>query len=142
MSLPPLSSAGLLPPGIHKTTLQEMEIRFATNAHRRDLYDKFVQGANRLFSAGATHLWVDGSYVTDKEHPNDIDCMWEPGLNMEWDHLDDFLDHGLIKRRYGMDLYMNGIEGGTGLPWTDFFQQTRDGQLKGILVLHVADYAT
>ncbi len=93
-----------------------------------------------LAHAGCTRLWLDGSFVTNKELPSDYDACWGPhGVNPT--QLDpavlDFSPAGraTTKARYQGDLFIAGIETGSGLPFVNFFQQTREGDPKGIVVL-------
>jgi hypothetical protein len=78
--LPDLDEAGNLPPGIHPCTLEELTARFGSGSDERrvetaELGD-FVQWARQ---AGIIRLIVDGSYVTGKEEPNDVDVVILPG---------------------------------------------------------------
>lgn len=43
------------------------------SAWRAALVDRLAVLANQLWSVGITELFVDGSFVEDKSHPNDID---------------------------------------------------------------------
>ena len=45
-----------------------------------------------------------------------------------------------MKKRYGLDFFIsNVIEGGSGLPFSKFFQVNRGGDPKGILVIKLGD---
>ena len=68
----------VLPPGIHNATLQEIEDRFATNHHRRNLFEGFKRGVAALVYAGCKTIFLDGSFVTGKTHPKDFDVCWDP----------------------------------------------------------------
>jgi len=143
MEIPPLLSAeGYMPEGVHKTNLSNIETVFGTqNERRRELFLKAQMGMVNLFKAGATKIWLDGSFTTSKEYPNDVDGIWEPGQNIDMDILDPaFLDPDFAKRKFGLDLYLNGVEGGSGQPFVEFFQTSRDGKRKGILLLEYRDY--
>jgi len=66
---------GVLPLGVFTSTLPEILQRFAYRTRRRaylgnllaELYDLAIQ-------AGGTIVIIGGSFVTDTEEPNDIDC--------------------------------------------------------------------
>lgn len=76
--IPPLDSNGLLPPGEHLCSLAEAEAAFATNDRRRDLWTSLTRRLEELRSLDvAGHLVIDGSYVTDKAHPDDIEITWD-----------------------------------------------------------------
>lgn len=68
----------VLPPGVHRTELAEIEATFATNRRRRRLFTGLVVAAGRLRQAGCGTIYVDGSFVTGKPQPNDYDACWDP----------------------------------------------------------------
>ena len=142
MSIPPLQSNGELPPGEHFTTLNEIEAVYGCTNDRRKLLIRGLREAALNFSeAGVQRLWVNGSFVTDKEEPNDIDGCWEymPSVNLEI--LDSvFLQHSrsAMKAKYCLDFFIaNIIEADSGLPFPKFFQFNREGEPKGILVVRL-----
>lgn len=78
-SLLPMTGApwDVLPPGVHPATLAEVHQTFATNVRRRLLYDGLLLAANALHAAGCGNLYLDGSFVTAKNTPNDYDACWD-----------------------------------------------------------------
>lgn len=68
----------VLPPGIYDATMEEIEQRFANNEVRRKLFDGFKRGVQVLRDAGCKVVFLDGSYVTEKENPGDFDACWDP----------------------------------------------------------------
>ena len=74
MPIPALDLHGLLPQGTHDCTLQEIEDAFAWNDDRRLLLQKFRDClAQEIRPRFTEPIYFDGSFVTDKEQPNDID---------------------------------------------------------------------
>ena len=69
---------GVLPPGIHQADLDEVEITFATNPWRRELFNGLEEATGRLRSAGCLTIYLNGSYVTGKPRPVDFDACWDP----------------------------------------------------------------
>jgi hypothetical protein len=67
----------VLPPGIHDTTLAEVEARFATTPHRKRLFDGFLRMVQALEAAGCRYVYLNGSFVTAKPHPGDYDGCWD-----------------------------------------------------------------
>lgn len=74
----------LLQPGMHSLTLQAVHALavapFPQDARRQDLHQKLVSwtGALQACGVGGT-LWLDGSFLTEKFGPSDIDCvLWYP----------------------------------------------------------------
>ena len=74
--IPPYNDAGNLPPGIHPANLPEIAARFGTGSELRE-----VQMASLLWlvdlgrRVGASRIVVNGSFVSDKLEPNDVDCV-------------------------------------------------------------------
>ena len=90
-------------------------------------------------AAGCRRVWIDGSFVTGKPHPGDIDACYGPvGVDVEMLHpaLRD-LSPGrpAQKAEFGCEFFPNIVEGGSGKFFVEFFQQDRDGRLKGIVVI-------
>lgn len=109
--------APLLPPGIHKMSLdefrQKMVAPFVDDAQRLRLFLRLEEWVTklRLRKVGAI-LWLDGSFVTAKFGPSDIDCMmWNPTFLGNVSKSDETIVKGLVDRAtarslYGLDLYM------------------------------------
>ncbi|MER7609740.1 hypothetical protein [Nocardioides sp. NPDC127503] len=139
--LPDLTSAGVLPPGIHKASWDELVQAFGTNERRRMLLGGLSAACLALADAGCTQLWVDGSFVTDKDRPGDYDACWDPE-GVDRPLLDpvlvDYSHAGreAIKAKYLGDVLIAGVEIGSGLSFVEFFQRTRDGGTKGIVLLN------
>lgn len=71
-----LGPDGLLPPGTHDATMSEIELQFGPNPHRRNLIQqlrRLVALARRL--GFVREIYVDGSFVTGRTDPNDIDIV-------------------------------------------------------------------
>ena len=79
MSIPELNEAGLLPEGIHdasKEDLRESFGRFQRTDRRSALYKKLSEFMGELRATGLiAAVIVDGSFVTSKDEPSDIDMM-------------------------------------------------------------------
>jgi len=89
--LPPFDTDGLLPPGDHELTIEELEASMLVvgpgSSHpnwdaewRARLVDNLGVLVGQLSTVGVTEIFVDGSFVEDKDHPNDIDGYFECGL--------------------------------------------------------------
>lgn len=74
--IPPLNEHGYLPPGVHRTTLDEVIARFGVGNDQR-----VAQGQSLIWlvplcrAAGIVKLLINGSFVTDRGEPNDVDCI-------------------------------------------------------------------
>jgi len=74
--IPPFNDDGYLPPGIHPASLEEVAARFGSESELRRVQMeslKWLLGLARR--AGVRRVVVDGSFVTDKLEPNDVDCV-------------------------------------------------------------------
>ena len=68
----------MLPIGIHDATLSDVRERFASNALRIRLFDKFDDALKNWQSLPSWNavdaVYMDGSFLTDKPAPGDIEC--------------------------------------------------------------------
>jgi hypothetical protein len=67
-----------MPPGIHTVTLAEVEDKFAYNAKRKALFAGLNRVVSILSEANCPEVFLDGSYITTKEKPDDYDLCFEP----------------------------------------------------------------
>lgn len=78
--LPPFDDVGNLPPGIHPCTVAELVERFGSGSEERETEISellhFIEAAK---AAGVRRLLVNGSFVTGKLAPNDVDIVFLPG---------------------------------------------------------------
>ena len=74
--IPPLDEYGLLPPGVHVATIDEVDRRFGRESELRRVQMEslrwLVDAARRVGIAG---LIINGSFVTEEFEPNDVDCV-------------------------------------------------------------------
>ena len=131
--------AKLQKPGIHSLTLDEIENLFVFNEHRKKLFQGLKKALENLVSAGVQDVYIDGSFISEKEVPNDIDGCWLPNPSTVSSKIDPVLldfsySRKKMKEKYGVDFFpANCIEGPSGEPFLKFFQMDRDGKPKGII---------
>ena len=146
MPIPDWNDYGLLPEGIHDCDINELSARLGFNDHRQGLLEGLEAAIQWLGTMPpAESLIIDGSFVTNKERPRDIDAVamianlternqrhwiqsWEP-------------QRAMIKLDYRVDLYPTVL--GHGNNFSAYFQYIRPeealergaplGVLKGIL---------
>jgi hypothetical protein len=75
--IPNFTSSGKLPPGIHKATWFEFQERYGYNPKRVWLLEGLKMLLVELSKVGCKSVYVDGSFVTDKEVPGDYDLCWK-----------------------------------------------------------------
>ena len=135
---------GILPPGIHTASLDEMEERFCWNNHRSRLFDGLRAAAANLQQAGCTRLYIDGSFVSDKDYPSDFDGCWSP-IGVSGNLLDPVLldfDNGRAaqKKKYGGELFISSSRAvrDSDIVFFDFFQRDKhSGAKKGLIEIQL-----
>jgi hypothetical protein len=74
--IPHCNDDGYLPPGIHPATLEEIATRFGQESElRRAQMESLRWLVDLARRAGVRRVVVNGSFVTDKLEPNDVDCV-------------------------------------------------------------------
>jgi hypothetical protein len=141
--IPGWSTNGDLPPGVHLATWTEIEERLAFNPRRRRLLAGFREACELLRKAGCRLVYLDGSFVTTKEHPGDFDACWDI-QQVDDEALDpvfwDFSQgRAAQKRRFLGEFFPAQLpEGATGRAFVEFFQVNKlTGAPKGILVIRL-----
>src|ERR1041384_3846131 len=91
MPIPELNSVGLLPSGLFDSELPEVRVRFGAfsgSDRRPQLFARLEELVRVMRLSGLfEELIIDGSFVTSKERPNDIDliAILRAGHNFERD---------------------------------------------------------
>ena len=144
MAISPFDVTGNLPLGIHWATWEELVQRFGSNDHRRRLLEGLRAALVSLRAASCQTVYIDGSFVTAKEIPNDFDCCWDiVGVNPAL--LDPVLLHLRNGRRAQKAKYMGDLfpaqirDVNTGSTFIDFFQVDKEGNQKGIIAINLGD---
>jgi hypothetical protein len=146
MPIPTLNDSGHLPVGIHECTLEEIRKRFGgfqESDRRPAIWRRFQEYVVEAKASGKVkELLLDGSFVTAKAEPNDIDVIVV--VDREHDFGDDLhirayniLAENRVRRRFGFDIVVvrDGSENLDDA--VDFFQQIKQvpGSKKGLLRL-------
>ena len=140
MQLPGLLE-GILPPGLHFTTLREIRELFAHNEHRAWLFQGLILACLELRKFGCARLYLGGSFVTSKQYPGDYDACWDPaGVTADVDPLlwDDQL-RVEQKRKYRGDLLVSAAGDGPEHRHFQFLSHDKStGAAKGILGIRLS----
>jgi hypothetical protein len=138
---PPFEADGNLPPGQHRVDWAEFIARFGYSAYRKRLLNGLRQAIELLKAAGCSTVYVDGSFVTQKERPGDFDACWDV-RGVDPSKLDpiffDFDDsRASQKARFCGEFFPAQLpEGVSGRTFLEFFQTDRNtGNAKGIVVI-------
>jgi hypothetical protein len=139
--IPNFNEDGLLPAGIHQSTREEFQERFAIfdQSERRfrvfEQLDQLLEEARK--SGIVKRILIAGSFVTAKPEPNDFDAI----LVLDASILDRDLrpfEYNLVSRKMASRLFggdvMPALEGSVALAeYLEFFQTTRDGRRAGMV---------
>jgi hypothetical protein len=146
MPIPTLNENGLLPGGIFECTLEELRARFG-KFQQSDQRPRLFLRLEELFQAMQQSrmfesLVIDGSFVTAKSVPNDIDliAILRPGHNFERDlPMSEYalVSRSLLRRRFGFDVLIAERESQLCGTYIEFFARVRDlpNLRKGLLQL-------
>jgi hypothetical protein len=71
---------GLINPGIHEMDMDDFHIsfvkQFTTSQRRQLIFDSLLRFVAKMFKDfNIYEIWIDGSYVTEKINPNDVDIV-------------------------------------------------------------------
>ena len=138
---------GNLPAGIYQLSWDEIVQQYGYNYHRKKLLTGLKNALYELKRAGCKIVYLDGSFVTTKQYPNDYDCCWKA------DEINpDLLDHRLLnctqigrklqKIKYFGEFFPSSvIEGSSGSPFLIFFQNDAEtGLRKGIVKIDLEGF--
>lgn len=83
--IPEFTEEGLLPPGIYETDLKELNEKMGWSRRRFVLLEGLERALELMTASGVRRVYLDGSFVTDKDRPNDIDGCYDlaPGATAE-----------------------------------------------------------
>ena len=143
MPIPRLDENGFLPEGVHETSLEEVRdlFGFQRTDQRPSLFAKLVQFIAEVRSVRlVVFMIVDGSFVTAKDDPSDIDILLV--LNREHDFSSDLkpfeynvLSRRRVRNRFRFDILVAPEGSVLHEQYVGFFQQVKNRPelRKGIL---------
>jgi hypothetical protein len=122
--------------------MAEIEARFATSDHRVWLFHGIAQVVEALRWAGCRMMYLNGSYITAKDHPADFDGCWEPG-GVDGSKLDpvllDFTNgRAAQKQKYRGEMFICSLANGAVGTFLEFIQvEKHTGATKGIVAVRL-----
>lgn len=138
--------SGNLPTGVHDATWDEIVQRFGWTSRRRELLDGLRAALEPLREAGCRRVFINGSFVTDKDEPGDIDLAWDPH-GVDVDRLlevepvfGDFADRRAAqKATFGCEFFPSSFAADlVGNTFLEFFQIDKETEAqKGIVALNL-----
>ena len=127
--LPPFNERGNLPPGIYEITWTELKNHFGFNSHRQRILIGLQAVLQLLGQANCQRVYLGGSFISNKEYPNDFDGCYDD-MSIDYDLLDSIFDEDLSvqQNRFGGELLADPTFRG-------FFQTDRDCNPRGIVAI-------
>lgn len=144
--IPQFTDEGLLPPGVHETSLEELREKMGWSRKRRDLLGGLEEALELMAACGVARAYLDGSFVTDKDRPNDIDGCYDMAEDVTTEDLRRLapifppspFNRAEARRRFGLDFFpAAATELGSGQPFLRFFQTDREGRERGVLAVEL-----
>ncbi|MDA1054627.1 MAG: hypothetical protein O3C40_29705 [Planctomycetota bacterium] len=142
--IPDFDESGNLPPGVHEADWEQIVQRFGWTSRRRELLDGLKTAMEPLREAGCRRVFVNGSFVTEKDDPGDIDVAWDP-IGVDVDRLlevepvfGDFTDgRAAQKKTFGCEFFPSSFAADlVGSTFLEFFQIDKETEAqKGIVAL-------
>lgn len=134
MPIPALNDRGFLPEGIHDCAIEEAQARFGVfqdSDRRPQLWVKLLEFLREVSSSGIVEaVLIDGSFVSGKPAPNDIDLILV--VSAAHDFSADLtpveynvLSKRRVVRRYGFDVLVARAGSEEYRRYAAFFQQVR-----------------
>jgi len=135
MPIPDFNVSGLLPVGVHDCTMAEVQARlgtFQSSDQRPALFSRLEALVQAMQASGLFEtVLIDGSFVTAKTTPNDIDlvAVLRPGHNFERDlPMSEYtlVSRSLLRRRFGFDVIVAERESQLYRTYVEFFSRLRE----------------
>lgn len=146
MLIPALNTDGFLPAGVFDCTLAELRERFGrfqVSDQRTRLFARLEELVGAMQRSGLFEaLLVDGSFVTAKPTPNDIDlvAVLRPGHDFERDlPMSEYalVSRAMLRRQFGFDVVIAERASQLYSTYVEFFSRVRENpdMRKGLLRL-------
>lgn len=139
LTIPPFRDDDYLPVGVHPASGAEVIFRFGTpTRRRRRLVLRLRRWIELAQLVGARRLLMDGSFVTAKDEPDDIDAVILLPANFQ-QQIDEGLEpamelEDMLLTRQPEEIFAAEDDADWD-EWVEFFSRTRetDGRRKGLV---------
>jgi hypothetical protein len=142
--IPVFDEQGNLPPGVHIAEWQEVKETFGFSERRISLLERVYEALTNLKGAGCQTAYLDGSFVSSKESPGDIDVCYDPrgivGARLDPVFLDFSNLRAAQKAKYGCEFFPSSATASLNprLTYLEFFQKDKyTEEAKGIIALEL-----
>lgn len=139
----PAFREGRLPPGVHKATLEELRDKLGWGQRRKNLIDGLEMALRLMANCGIEQVYLDGSFVTDKNRPGDIDGCYDVPLGANLGSMYPIWpwtrpNRDISKAMFGVELAPTRAPATpSGEPFISFFQKDRQGRRRGIVSIEL-----
>lgn len=144
--IPDFSENGNLPPGIHYCYWDEFREKFGYTRDRRKMIESMEDIMRQLKAAGCRTFYINGSFVTSNQFPNDFDCCWDrDDVNINYLRINaplilKFYDSSAQKAKYGGEIYQSDQPVDESTNSIEFFQRDRELNKKGIIAIDLGEW--
>ncbi len=123
---------------------EEFKLIYGYNTTRATIMEGMEAALRALKKYRCRRVYMDGSFVTTKEEPNDFDACWDPdgmdvsGLITEYPCFWDLrAPRNSQKELFKGELFPSTTPAESGTTFLDFFQRDRDLNRKGIVKIEL-----
>ena len=140
--LPPLNGDGELPPGVHKATSPQVDLRFGRGREARLRAFSLLRHIHELAARTGElrNFYVFGSFVSAVPHPRDVDVMLVMQETFRLEHCPEearaLFSHADAQARYGATVFWarHGLLDEAAMQaLLRAWQTSRQGKIRGIL---------
>jgi uncharacterized protein DUF6932 len=139
MPIPTFRGDGYLPEGLHEASEDEVIARFGqSTSHRAYLMGRLRRWLELARAVGARRFFIDGSFVTGKAEPGDVDAVvWLPSSfrdQVSAGRSEAIELQTMVSTREPKELF-SAYSSEMWDGWVEFFSQTReaDARRKGVV---------
>lgn len=144
MPIPEFTEEGILPNSVHDCSFEELEVifgRFQSTDCRINLTKRLKEYIQELRQLRiGMELLIDGSYVTRKNNPSDIDLILVLAKEVDYSvpvnpYEYNLISNRAVKRKYGFDVFTEKKDSERFHNRLEFFQRVKENPdlSKGLL---------
>lgn len=142
-TFPGYNSEGYLPVGIYKMGWDEFVTKFSFTSIRELQIKGLIKAIPKFKAAGASHLYIDGSFITKKYNPSDYDVLYDI-TEIDLEILDPILKDASSAGRKTQKVHYRGEfvpltnQANDYMTYWQFYQVSKSsGNAKGIIVIDI-----
>lgn len=135
---------GLLPPHIHQATFEELVERLGFSRKRKEMLEDLKRALKVMRQHEIERVYIDGSFVTDKPRPSDIDVCYDAPEGADLSGMFPIYPPKGWVRDLSIEEYSaeflpsDMIELKSGKPFLEFFQTDKENRPRGVVLIELA----